>query len=118
VTVTITSDFVSSANGYSFQLNCNSTEGPTVTTQWQQFLIYANPGSSQLVASVQTWSGTSITDVLNNIHVPFANLPSATLPAAYKFNIALTYFNSNLPDGYNDPSALVSGAVFSIHRPV
>ncbi len=79
VTVTITSDFVSSANGYSFQLNCNSTLGPTVTTQWQQFLIYANPGSSQLVASLQTWSGSSITDVLNNIHVPLATLPGTTL---------------------------------------
>jgi len=109
VTVSFQDDFVSSANGYSFQLNCNSTEG--FTTVWQQFIIYASPGSNQLVASVQTWSGPS---VLNNIHVPLANLPSPTIPKGYKFNIALTYWQEPQYQYTDQYTAIVSGAVFTV----
>ncbi len=114
VTIGITSDLVSSANGFSFQLNCNSTEGPTVTTQWQQFVIYENPGTNQLVACIATFSGPSDADLLVNIHVPLATLPGTTVPAGYKFNIALTYYDAYPPDGYNDPSSLISGATFTV----
>jgi hypothetical protein len=38
----------------------------------------------------------------------------STRPAGYAFNIALIYFNDYPPDGYNDPSALVSGATFTV----
>ena len=97
VTVTFEQDFVSTSNGYSFQLNCYSTEGPTITTEWQQFVIYALPGSTQLVARVDTWSGTALSDELNRIDVALANLPSPTIPAGYSFNILLGFDSSNGP---------------------
>jgi hypothetical protein len=112
VTIKIKTDFVSSANGYSFQLNCNSPNASDVTTQWQQFLIFTNAGSNQLIASVQTWFGPSVSDLLNNIQVPLATLPGTTLPAGYSMNITLNYYNAT-PD-FNDPSSLVAGATFTV----
>jgi len=58
VTVKFTEDFVSSANGYSFQLNCWSTAGPT--TEIQQFVVYASPGSNQLVARIDTFAASDV----------------------------------------------------------
>jgi hypothetical protein len=105
-TVKFTADFVSSANGYSFQLNCYSTEGSGITTEWQQFVIYASPGSSQLTARIDTWSGTLARDELNRIDVALAKLPSATIPAGYAFKMALTYSD--------DGTGTVTGAVYTV----
>ena len=93
VTMEFSVDFVSSSNGYSFQLNGYSTEGAAITTEWQQFVIYASPGSAQLWARIDTWNGTALSDELNRIDVLLANLPSATIPAGYLLNITLTYTN-------------------------
>ena len=105
-TVNFTVDFVSSANAYSFQLNCYSTEGSSITTEWQQFVIYASPNSSQLYARIDTWSGTAASNELNRIDVALANLPSATIPAGYAFTMALTYTN--------DGTGTVTGAVYTV----
>jgi hypothetical protein len=104
VTVKFTSDFVSSANGYSFQLNCWSTLGPTVTTEIQQFVVYATPGSNQLVARIDTFAAGDVE--LNRIDSNLADLPSSTIPAGYSFNITLNY--------YNGDSALISGATYTL----
>jgi hypothetical protein len=104
VTVKFTSDFVSSANGYSFQLNCWSTLGPTVTTEIQQFVVYATPGSNQLVARIDTFAAGDVE--LNRIDSNLANLPSSTIPKGYSFNITLNY--------YNGDSALISGATYTL----
>jgi Hemopexin len=103
-TVDFDSDFNSSANGYSLQLNCYSTEGPKVTTEWQQYVIRAGAGGSEVFAMIDTWSGTQLTDELNRIQVPLASLPSPTIPAGYTFTIVLTY------DGNHN----VTGAVYTV----
>ena len=105
-TVNFTTDFVSSENGYSFQLNCYSTEGANITTEWQQFVIYSSPNSSQLWARIDTWSGTALSDELNRIDVALANMPSATIKAGYAFKIALTYTN--------DGTGTVTGANYTV----
>jgi hypothetical protein len=113
VTVTITKDFVSSANGWGFQLNCYSTEGPTVTTSWQQFVIYATPGSNQVMAAVNTWGNPPARSELNIILQPLATLPSPTIPKGYSLNIALTYLGNS--EGYTiDPTSIISGATYSV----
>jgi hypothetical protein len=99
-------DFVSSANGYSFQFNCYSAEDPTITTEWQQFVIYASPGSAQLWARIDTWNGTAPSDELNRIDQALATLPSATIPAGYTFTIRLTYSN--------DGTSTVTGAAYEV----
>ena len=98
------SDFNSSANGYSLQLNCYSTEGPDITTEWQQYVIRAAAGGTEVFAMIDTWSGTQLTDELNRIQVSLASLPSPTIPAGYTFTIALTY------DGNHN----VTGAVYNV----
>jgi hypothetical protein len=107
VTVKFTSDFASSANGYSFQLNCYSTIGPTVTTEVQQFVIYASPGSNQLVARIDTFAASDVE--LNRIDSNLAELPSSTIPKGYSFNITLNY--------YNGDSAIISGATYTLFDP-
>ena len=99
-------DFASSANGYSFQFNCYSTEGQSISTEWQQFVIYASPGSTQLWARIDTWSGTAASDELNRIDQLLATLPSATIPAGYTFSITLTYTT--------DGTATVTGATYDV----
>jgi Hemopexin len=104
VTVNFDVDFVSSANAYSFQLNCYSTEGQHITTEWQQFVVYASPNSSELWARIDTWSGTQLTDELNRIDVALANMPSTTIKAGYAFNISLNA----------DTSGNVTGATYTV----
>lgn len=99
-------DFESSANGYSFQFNGYSTEGTSITTEWQQFVIYASPNSAQLWARIDTWNGTAASDELNRIDQALATLPSATIPAGYTFTITLTYTN--------DGTGTVTGAIFDV----
>jgi hypothetical protein len=105
VTVKFTVNFVSTANGYSFQLNCYSKEGPGITTEWQQYVIYASPGSTQLVARIDTWNGTAAADELNRIDVNLANLPTPTIDAEYTLKFALTYTT--------DGTGTVTGCVYT-----
>jgi hypothetical protein len=105
-TIEFSVDFVSSSNGYSFQRNGYPTEGPAITTEWQQFVIYASPGSTQLWARIDTWNGTALSDELNRIDVALATLPSATIPAGYSFNITLTYTT--------DGTGTVTGANYTV----
>jgi hypothetical protein len=99
-------DFDSSANGYSFQFNCYSTEGTSITTEWQQFVIYASPSSTQLWARIDTWKGTALSDELNRIDQTLATLSSSTIPAGYTFTITLTYAS--------DGSGTVTGATYDV----
>ena len=103
-TMNFDSDFASDANGYSFQLNCYSTEGPNITTEWQQYVIRAAANSTELLALINNWSGTALADELIYDQVVLATLPSPTIPAGYSCTIALTY------DGDDN----VTGAVFTV----
>jgi hypothetical protein len=59
VTVTFTADFTSSSNGFSFKLNCYSKDTTTSgVATWQQYVIGANPNSTQLYAQIDNWTGT------------------------------------------------------------
>ena len=91
VTLNIDVDFISSANGWSFQLNGYSTEADNITTEWQQYVIYLEPNSTELWARIDTWSGTAASDELNRIDVQLANLPSETVKAGYAFTFKLNY---------------------------
>jgi hypothetical protein len=97
VQVDFLSDFVSTENGYSFQLNCYSLEGKNISTEWQQFVVWADPGSSQLVARIDTWSGTSLSDELVRTDTTLATLPSPTIKAGYRLYMLLGFDSSNGP---------------------
>jgi hypothetical protein len=103
VTVKIAADFDSSANGWSMQLNGYSAAGEG--TAFQQYIVYATPGSSQLVARIDTWDG--LLNELVRVDVNLANLPSATLPAGYSITFALTY----------DAYGYVTGSTYTVLDP-
>jgi hypothetical protein len=102
-TLKVDVDF-SSTNGWSYQLNGYSTEAEGITTQWQQFVIYLEPNSTQLWARIDTWAGKSLSDELNRIDVVLANLPSQTIKAGYEFIFTLN----------NDASGNVTGAAYTV----
>ena len=103
VTATMVFDveFESSANGYSFQLNGYSTEGNNITTEWQQFVIYNEPGQDQLWARIETWKGTQLSDELNRIDVPLTTLSGGKIPMGYSMSMALITDSSNNVTGAN-----------------
>jgi hypothetical protein len=104
-TLNVDVDLISIANGWSFQLNGYSTEGPSITTEWQQFVIYLEPNSTQLWARIDTWSGTANADELNRIDVALANLPGSTVKAGYQFTFTVN----------NDTSGNVTGATYAVN---
>jgi hypothetical protein len=95
-------EFESSANGYSFQLNGYSTHGSS--TEWQQFVIYNEPGQSQLWARIETWAGTQLSDELNRIDVPLTTLSGGKIPMGYSMTMA----------PITDSSNRVSGCTFTV----
>jgi hypothetical protein len=103
-TINFSVDFASSANAYSFQLNAYAAPGTANTAEVQQFVVYASPSSSQLVARIDTWD--SAVNELNRIDTNLATLPSATIPAGYAISMALTYTN--------DGTGTVTGANYKV----
>ena len=115
VTIDFTSDFSSSANGYGFQLNCYSTEGKSITTVWQQYVVLASPGDNTLYAYIDNWSGTYPTfNQVVNTKATLATLPSATIPAGYSITIALTYYQDPQYQYTDQYTAIVSGASYTV----
>jgi len=104
-TMNVDVDLISTANGWSFQFNGYSTEGPNVWTEWQQYVIYLEPSSTQLWARIDTWSGTAPSDELNRIDVPLATLTSPTVKAGSQFKFTLN----------NDSSGNVTGATYAVN---
>jgi hypothetical protein len=108
VTITFDSNFVSSANGYSFQLNCFCTEGPEITTEVMQFVLYALPDSGQIFSRIDTWGDyNGKFSELNRIDVALSNLVGTAIDKGFSFNFQLTYDNSNGP-------STCTGALFAI----
>ena len=105
VTINFESDFISTNNGFSFQLNCYPKVGPSVTTVWQQFVIWS-PGAGGYTARIDTWAGDETSDELNRIDASLVDMLFSTIKAGYTFKIVLDY----VPGSYN-----VSGAGFAAY---
>jgi hypothetical protein len=71
VAIRFTQDFVSTSNAFSFQLNCYSPQSTAITTLVQQFVIYASPGSTQLVARIDNWLNGSPSGELSGWTAPW-----------------------------------------------
>jgi hypothetical protein len=100
VTIDFDADFTSEANGFSIQLNGYSAVGDLDAAQ--QILVFATPGSSEVVARIENWINTS-TELIN-IEQNLAQLPSSTVPAGYSVKIQVT----------NDATGNVTGATFTM----
>ena len=103
VAIRFTQDFVSTSNAFSFQLNCYSPQSTAITTLVQQFVIYASPGSTQLVARIDNWLNGSPSGELLRVDSPLATMPTTTIQAGYEFQFELQ----------TDPSNNVIGCVYT-----
>jgi hypothetical protein len=68
----------------------------------QQIVVYATPGSTELIARIENWVSTTIE--LINVEIGLAKLPSARIPAGYSITIALD----------TDANQNVGGASFAV----
>jgi len=112
VTVKIDTDFVSSENGFSFQLNCWSPQAST--TVMQQYAFALDPDSKQLLVGVDNWKDVN-TQVINHWQALGNPLPTAALKAGYLFNVILeTDADGNITaanySAYDEQSALLGSA--------
>jgi hypothetical protein len=98
-TIMIDTDVASTANGWSVQLNAYSEQSSKVTTDAQQFVIYASPGDTQLWARIDNWD---FPDEIIRADQALVNLPSPTLKAGYEFKIVL----------HNDGQGNITGATY------
>jgi hypothetical protein len=103
VRVQLTSDFISTANGYSFQLNCYSKEGKDITTEWQQYVISADPTAGKLWAVANNWITTDPPPVIN-IWTALATPSTLDLKSGSVLEISLA----------NDGDGNVTGATYTV----
>ncbi len=111
VTIDITKD-MSSDIGFSFQLNAYSPEGANCVWQQYGFTFHTtNHSPLQVRAFVDNWPSADFMQSqglgkgnLINHYASMLTLPTDTLPAGYKFTIALKY----------DQDENVKGATFTI----
>jgi hypothetical protein len=124
VTVSFDDDFVSSAFGFSFQLNCYSVDLAGVIVTWQQYVVYVLSGSSNVVARIDSFGGSfgepanPIIEILR-ADTPLASLPSNdVIPAGYQLKIALNYDGNDNVTGatytMTDDSGAVQGTTMSV----
>ena len=100
VTLHFDSDLISTANGFSIQLNAYS--GPGDFDAWQQIWVFKTPGDNALTARIENWVNTSTE--LVNIQEKLADLPGGKIPVGYELTIALQ----------TDSADNVSGATFTL----
>ena len=102
VKVRIDTELVSSSNGWSMQLNGYSPSGNT--NGWQQYVVYASPGDSQLWARIDNWDN-SLNELIR-ADVQLATLPTATVPTGYTIAITLI----------NDADGNITGATYAVNN--
>jgi hypothetical protein len=95
--IVIDSDLISTANGWSMQLNTYSPTGSSI--DMQQYIVYASPSSTQLWARIDNFD-SSQTEFLR-LDTKLATLPTATLPSGYTIRMALKYDSSGNVSGAN-----------------
>jgi hypothetical protein len=100
VTINFDTDFVSAANGFSFQLNGYSKSGEEDGAQ--QIVVLMKPETTELIAWIENWVTKTTELVL--VEEGMAKLPSSKIPAGYSIKIALE----------TDADQSISGASFAV----
>ena len=102
VMVRFENSFVSTANGWSIQLNAYSVPG--FSTGWQQFIIKSLPDDPTINATIQTWNAAD-SSAGTIVFVPNQMLALVpTIQAGYSASISLT----------NDSNGHITGAEFAL----
>jgi len=130
VKITFAEPLISTSNGFGFQLNGYAQElsgAPSTTPNWQQYVVFSEPGDKELFGIIDNWKGTvpAGTDAqIINSESTITSLKTAnTIPAGATINITPTTNSANVITGvkytYTPPSgAAVSQSVTLSNLPV
>ncbi|KAL7901420.1 hypothetical protein HDV63DRAFT_365911 [Trichoderma sp. SZMC 28014] len=106
VEITFAEPLISTSNGFGFQLNTYAQElpnAPSTTPNWQQYVVFMQPGDTTLYGIIDNWSGTLPSGVyaqVINDESQIASLPTATeIPAGATINIVPTFDSNNVITG-------------------
>lgn len=101
VEITFAEPLISSSNGFGFQLNGYAQElpgAPKTTPNWQQYVVFSQPGDKTLYGIIDNWSGTvpgnTYAQIINDESKITTLSKANQIPAGATINIA-PIFNSN-----------------------
>ncbi|KAK0757247.1 hypothetical protein N5P37_009963 [Trichoderma harzianum] len=106
VEITFAEPLISASNGFGFQLNGYAQElagAPSTTPNWQQYVVFSQPGDRTLYGIIDNWSGTvpanTYQQVINS-ESTITTLPKANqIPAGAVINIIPTFSSTNVITG-------------------
>jgi len=106
VEITFAEPLISTSNGFGFQLNGYAQElagAPSTTPNWQQYVVFTEPGDKTLYGIIDNWKGTvpARTDAqIINDETTITTLPTANeIPAGATINIAPIFSATNVITG-------------------
>ncbi|KAG0648679.1 hypothetical protein D0Z07_4604 [Hyphodiscus hymeniophilus] len=106
VEITFAQPLISTSNGFGIQLNGYAQElsgAPSTVPNWQQYVVYTEPGDKTLYGIIDNWKGTvpAGTDAQTiNDEVSITTLPTANeIPAGATINIAPVFSSTNVITG-------------------
>lgn len=106
VEITFAEPLLSASNGFGFQLNGYAQElsgAPSTTPNWQQYVVFTEPGDSTLYGIIDNWKGTvpagTYAQTIND-EVEITTLPTANeIPAGATINIVPVFSSTNVITG-------------------
>ncbi|KAL7924577.1 hypothetical protein ACQKWADRAFT_287012 [Trichoderma austrokoningii] len=106
VEITFAEPLISTSNGFGFQLNGYAQElagAPSTTPNWQQYVVFSQPGDKTLYGIIDNWSGTvpaNTYEQIINDESTITTLPKANqIPAGATINIVPTFSSTNVITG-------------------
>ncbi|GFP60291.1 hypothetical protein TASIC1_0017005300 [Trichoderma asperellum] len=106
VEITFAEPLISTSNGFGFQLNGYAQElsgAPSTTPNWQQYVVFSQPGDRTLYGIIDNWEGTvpdgTYAQIIND-ESTITTLPKANqIPAGASINIVPTFNSKNVITG-------------------
>ena len=94
VTVELALDqgLISEANGWSVQLNCYSQNTPSIITEWQQYVIWAD--DTQVFARINNWENVSTELIQADVVLATMNSASLSPGSLMSFNLSIDANNN------------------------
>ncbi|KAL6898455.1 hypothetical protein GGI43DRAFT_77902 [Trichoderma evansii] len=106
VEITFAEPLISASNGFGFQLNGYAQElpgAPSTTPNWQQYVVFTQPGDRTLYGIIDNWKGTvpARTDaqIINDESVITTLSKANQIPAGATINIAPKFDSHNVITG-------------------
>ncbi|TVY82825.1 hypothetical protein LSUE1_G003477 [Lachnellula suecica] len=106
VEITFAKALISTSNGFGFQLNGYAQElsgAPSTTPNWQQYVVFTEPGDKTLYGIIDNWKGTvpagTDAQIINSESTITTLATANTIPAGATINIAPIFSSTSVITG-------------------